>query len=929
VNRAFRFAFAGAVLVSQTRWAGAQAEVARPILAVATDTAVTPRVSPIFVAVDVEPGRWHVIAVHFPPEVSGCSGRYELRRESALQFLGRTEGAFAKADTGRVIALSVATTAGTPAGRLRAAAIRFQCDDGRPPVDLPIVLAVHARVALSLEAIRSLVGVRAGSRVRAEVAARNNGNSAQPVEFSAQLPRDWRWRVSSAQPPVLQPGMLAIIELEITVPASTGTGDYGAVIRVGTAGVSDAANTAFTVRVSGATQSSLASRGLTLGAATALVREPSGASATVIGLAVDGELAPAVRAFGRVTMLPPGQTIAQGQRSLARLGTSPNVSYLRVVSDRWGVGLGHVGDNGGSITGGTLSGVGVVGNAETVDWRGSVLAVQPTQRGRSENHLVALGASRHIARIWSGVALADLREESPAPRAARVASGDVFVPLDAGSLHLQLGSVTGNRANGLAWRSKFEQRFPTLGFSAAAGHVPGGSASFANAEDEIASDAYHTAGRWTTSGAYWRSATHDRSRVAKFTSTGLAAGERVAFGSLGAASLEGRASRSTTQSALGMLQNGESILTTSWIAQFGAISSRVGGAYGSVSRGTSLGALSARASAPQTSMFGAIVAQTHAGNAQFDAEQRRTGPGVGAPRIQTMFATRVYGVPIVTSRLTFYGEHQVNVLGASRATRTTIVAGVRLRVGRAWDFAVDAERDGAQQFHGDFPWTLAARLQTGVDVPALGGRLAGLVFVDRNYNGVRDAGEEGVRGVIVQMDGVLVTTDSRGRFDIGSANPGRITIDPRSLPEGWVAVPRGLSRASAGPVLIAVIPTAPLVVTLRLLKGPGVDPSKVELNRATVSVTDAEGRRWDVLANASGLATFDALPPGTYSISADLTKAGEELIVPVSPHVTIGTSRTAQMVDLPIGPRPIRITPQQTRSQQVGGKSNNIENPRW
>ncbi len=70
-------------------------------------------------------------------------------------------------------------------------------------------------------------------------------------------------------------------------------------------------------------------------------------------------------------------------------------------------------------------------------------------------------------------------------------------------------------------------------------------------------------------------------------------------------------------------------------------------------------------------------------------------------------------------------------------------------------------------------------------VPAQGD-LNGTVFVDRNANGVRDAGEPGLAGVSVSDQNAVVVTGTDGSFRIsGSTGPGLLFV---SVPDGYRAV---------------------------------------------------------------------------------------------------------------------------------------------
>ena len=74
------------------------------------------------------------------------------------------------------------------------------------------------------------------------------------------------------------------------------------------------------------------------------------------------------------------------------------------------------------------------------------------------------------------------------------------------------------------------------------------------------------------------------------------------------------------------------------------------------------------------------------------------------------------------------------------------------------------------------------------------GEIAGVVFLDANYNGRSDAGELGAPNVTVVLDGRFsVQTDASGRFDFPVVATGRhvITVVPDNLPLPWALINDG------------------------------------------------------------------------------------------------------------------------------------------
>ena len=55
-------------------------------------------------------------------------------------------------------------------------------------------------------------------------------------------------------------------------------------------------------------------------------------------------------------------------------------------------------------------------------------------------------------------------------------------------------------------------------------------------------------------------------------------------------------------------------------------------------------------------------------------------------------------------------------------------------------------------------------------------RVSGIVFVDRNDNGVRDAGESGLAGVAVSDQVTVAVTDAEGRFTLDAAGYGIVSV---------------------------------------------------------------------------------------------------------------------------------------------------------
>jgi len=67
-------------------------------------------------------------------------------------------------------------------------------------------------------------------------------------------------------------------------------------------------------------------------------------------------------------------------------------------------------------------------------------------------------------------------------------------------------------------------------------------------------------------------------------------------------------------------------------------------------------------------------------------------------------------------------------------------------------------------------------------VPITSAEITGTVFLDANHNGVREANEPGIAGIVVSNQDTVVTTDATGAFHIARGPNGIVFV---SMPEGY------------------------------------------------------------------------------------------------------------------------------------------------
>jgi len=231
--------------------------------------------------------------------------------------------------------------------------------------------------------------------------------------------------------------------------------------------------------------------------------------------------------------------------------------------------------------------------------------------------------------------------------------------------------------------------------------------------------------------------------------------------------------------------------------------------------------------------------------------------------------------------------------------------------------ALGAERGTARDQFGALHTIITLKVERSSNISAFDRRQeTGVVYQDRNANGVRDPGEPGVPGIVVHRGSETAVTDANGVFRMTSGTSTRAEVDERSLPKGWEQSPRLLDRES-DPLVLGVVPITALDVRIDVAKlADGTVPS-VRVGVATFSLRDSTGREWIARADGSQHASFDALPAGRYTLTMELEGSSEPLLIDDIPPVEIGATPGRQRFVVTVRTRPIRIfkTKQQTEQR--------------
>jgi hypothetical protein len=230
-----------------------------------------------------------------------------------------------------------------------------------------------------------------------------------------------------------------------------------------------------------------------------------------------------------------------------------------------------------------------------------------------------------------------------------------------------------------------------------------------------------------------------------------------------------------------------------------------------------------------------------------------------------------------------------------------------LDIHRSIRIVLGGEKGVVRDANGVVRSVVTLRVERTALLPAFDHHLiTGVVFQDRNANGLRDAGEPGIGGIVVHRGAESAVSDATGVFRISRDASGRTEIDSRSLPDGWLQSPRLLDGA-ANDLELGVVPTTSLDVRVVLAPlADGTTPA-VRLGAVTLALHDSSGREWIAQADPLARATFDALPAGSYTVEVDLGNSSEPLLVDSIPPIVIGSTPGRQHVTVLARTRPVRI----------------------
>lgn len=841
--------------------------------------------------------------------------RFEVLPSGLVDVMGKLAGEIEPSSGGRrrPVFLTLRIPSDALVGLLDVADVIFEAADGRV-YEVPIVLRVPAVRALRVEGVAELTDLERGDEIALSYRVRNLGNADERLQLRLVPPRGWRGELPMQTVVVPAYGESEVVAA-LRVPLTSGAGDHPSrllALRVDAAGdTSLVAEARSTLRVRDLEPKL---PGLVLRPTVGVVASRGG-SLVAGGLALEGPLKDDIRL--RVQYSPARQAQGNSGLGLAALGGLFVPFGASLEAPTW---RGDLGTLQASL--GDLAGLGFVmdGARATVRRGGTevlAFAGRPTAQLRADGLMVGAGLWRPIGRGRGGITLSSLREERPDLAAfsrSLTSLGAEYeaAPMGAHQFSGGLALRSSEAESGLGLNARWEWSQGRNTARAALLHAPGGSRGFALATTQFDAAVRRSVSDRLSLDAQVLLSRDDGSAQREFSRWAAAAGARYdlsARTTLAARFADADADVQVLGAGAQAFGSRQRMLSASLETRRGKwnLASDVGAGQ-TIRRSTLFsGAQSVRGAEQLSLELRAGRRIEEWGNVSLGTQLQQSGPGVGLARhTRTAFARwsevpmLLRGVLLRASTEARYidSEFQRGLLHLSARVATTLRNGTEI--------AAVAERNPfIRDARGREVLVFGLRVSASTEVLAAG-RLSspGIVFDDRNGNGVREAGESGIGGVTLTHGRVRFTTNRDGEYRVPSHIRGDVRIEPSTLPRGYVV--HALSReATAERRDFALVPTVELAVQyVAATDSSGRVPSG-DLGLLDAWLLAEDGTEWVGRAVGAGRFVFEALPVGIYELRTGQGRLAEPVVVQPVPMVVTPVSATE--IEVPVYARGVRV----------------------
>jgi hypothetical protein len=861
---------------------------------------------------EAEPRSYRLVRVDAPSDLLATGDvSYEIVTLGHATVLGSRRGVLGRDAADHAALLTVGIPSTALAGRGTVAYVRFGTSGGGgETVRVPVQLDVTPRHALRVSSSQSMRGARTGDRVDLSFQISNQGNVADTVMLSFEVPEGWNAKLAGPAAIVIAPGQTLEQRSQVTVPTRWGGGSFTvSLVAARGRGGEIAGRTSTIVEVAwggGARAASAAGPSVTLGVGSVAV---GGAPPhSVENASFDGALSDALSIHGQLSTPTSGRP--EAERALATMGYSSLSNTISLAGAQWAATAGATGVGLNDLAGETI-----FGRGGSVRWRAANVDVQAigatpisTATGWGAPTFFGGIASVRVSTTTLSAFAAHLRDSSFAVRELDATGvGAETNPWSGGSVSAQIAERRFRDGNGIGLSTNVSGPIAGADVDVRVLRAPGGSGAFAPSQNGVSASASKSFSRIRGDASYWSA--RDGSASLSLGSDGWSLSPTYLATSWLSFGLDLRRSGYSSDGASGMFSSDQTEYGGRVRARALGFDGSADTRYASIDRDASPpGAspllehgrrLTNRARVDHSAFHG-VVGIAGSLESAVDA--------AGVVPVQTVIDAHAERLALFgrLPALTLSGGIQRLQFGSAELTtsRLELELGMRrgLRIVGGW------ARGTPRAANGTTPAIATLRLERTSNLPRLGQRLAsGVVFEDRNGNGVRDDGEPGVPGIVVRRGVASAVSDGSGSFRFAPAASGAVEIDPRSLPDGWLQAPRTAGQRDG--LALGVIPTSAIDVAVALASNSDATAagSSILIGAVAITLRDPSGRTWVVRTGATQRATFDAIPNGRYTLSVELEGSSEPLVVDPVPDVVVdGTSRRRQ-VTVTVHTRPVRL----------------------
>lgn len=834
----------------------------------------------------------------------------------------RLAGSLPAGGSDRGVGVSFAIPSRALAGTFRVARVDFVAANG-----LTASTTVEARVAavsaISVTVLQSVRGGRPGETLPIDYRVSNLGNVVDTVAVSAALPYGWSvGRAHESRAVVVPPGASVEQTIPVVVGRTSGTGSYTVRLQGRLGDAEAAADNAFVSIVTPRDRANGAGPVLSTSVLTATGTGGGRTMLTALGLrgTIAGDVG-IVADISRTTTLD-----AENRYRLSTLGHFPQPPNITLYNRRYRGTAGGVGGSFSDITGMSAGGRGLGltydGERRSVRLFGASSAASAGD-GARRGGLAGVRVEQLVGPVWVTGTAARLDEGGAFGRRLDVAGAGVIMPsaFRGGDVTTEMAwrRHQGGEGLGVLARYALTEEFTRIDVRAMT--APGGSRAFAQGTRGLQVAVSRRFDRRLTAGTFaWRN-DDDVGGGRTTSSQGWSVVPRLQLSE--EIFVTSDVSSTQQRSRTGPLEFGQSEFRarahTGW--QLGGLSLMTGGGGSRILRDARADAGTATIETFRAHVNTAITyATARFGSISATGDISRDLANASPFPRENQLLLRIDRLPVWLPggrRLLATGSMQRMGWHGDRPSAVQLRADITAELPFGFNLTLAADRNPLVALEGGGAWSTSIRLEQRTQLGLPGfiqpGQHRGVVYRDIDGDGQRGPGEEGAAGILVRRGADVVATDADGRFRLPpttSAEAGRIQVDPRSLPAGWVetGIPTtgDVSRRMRD---IAIVPTTHVSVRLTVNREDLGASGALALRRVLVIARDSLGRVWLGIPDSTGATHhLPSLPPGLYSVEVDPSGVGTSLTVgELPPPFRVGADREARVLQVELATRRVRM----------------------